>query len=126
MSAVGGVLRHASHTLGRAAQATTEAAGALGGAAVNGVIGGVVGTAAGMRRGADTGSRSSAAAALTLGAVGVTGLVEWPVVVAAGAGAFVLRTLAPGAKPKPQTSHDATVRRLPNRSASARGRSSRK
>jgi hypothetical protein len=68
----------------------------VGGAAVNGVVGAVTGAAAGLQRGAERGSRSMPAAALTLGALGVTGLVEWPVLLALGGGAILLRQLNNG------------------------------
>jgi len=74
--------------------AATAGAGALGGAAVNGVIGGVRGTAAGIRSGADRGSQSTPAAALTLAAIGAAGLVEWPVLLAVGGTALVVRQLS--------------------------------
>ena len=45
------------------------------------------------RRGIDSGSHSTPAAALTLGALGVAGLVEWPVLLAVGGGALLLRRL---------------------------------
>jgi hypothetical protein len=72
---------------------TTEAAGAVGGAAINGVVGAVTGAAEGVQRGIGKGSHSTPAAALTLGALGVTGLLEWPVVMVIGGGALVLRQL---------------------------------
>lgn len=93
MNAVGAAVRKVSQTVGGAATATTMAAGAVGGAAVNGVIGAVSGTVTGVQRGVSTGSHSTPAAALTLGAIGVSGLVEWPLVLAVGGGAFVLRQL---------------------------------
>jgi hypothetical protein len=93
MSAVDGAVRRLSRTVGRAATMTTEAAGAVGGAAVNGVVGGVSGAAAGVQRGLSNGSHSTPAAALTLGALGVVGLVEWPVLLAIGGAALALRQL---------------------------------
>jgi hypothetical protein len=93
MSAVDGAVRKLSRTVGRAETMTTEAAGAVGGAAVNGVVGGVTGAAAGVQRGLNSGSHSTPAAALTLGALGVAGLVEWPVLVTIGGAALVLRQL---------------------------------
>lgn len=89
----GGAARSLSQSVSRAAAATTTAAGAVGGAAVNGVVGGVTGAVNGIQRGLGNGGRPMAAAALTLGVVGVTGLVEWPVVVAVGAGALLLRQM---------------------------------
>jgi hypothetical protein len=74
---------------------TTEAAGAVGGAAVNGVVGGVQGAATGVQRGLKNGSHSTPAAALTLGVIGAAGLIEWPVLLAVGAGALVLRRVKP-------------------------------
>lgn len=47
----------------------------------------------GVQRGLRTGSHSTPAAALTLGALGVAGLVEWPVLVAVGGTALVLKQL---------------------------------
>ena len=80
MSVVGGAARSVGKTVNRAADATTAAAGAVGGAAVNGIVGGVTGAAEGIKRGVSSGSHSTPAAALAMGALGVAGLVEWPVV----------------------------------------------
>jgi len=91
MNAVAGTVRKVAGAATRAATMTTEAAGAIGGAALNGVIGGLKGAASGAQRGLSTGSHSTPAAALTLGALGVTGLVEWPVLVAVGGTALVLK-----------------------------------
>src|SRR6476659_9920005 len=77
----------------KAADATTAAAGAVGGAAINGIAGGIQGTASGVRRGLGDGSHSSAAAALTLAAIGAAGLVEWPVLLAVGGTALVVHRL---------------------------------
>ena len=93
MGVVDGAVRNVSRTVSRAASVTTAAAGAVGGAAVNGVVGAVTGAAAGVQRGIDSGSHSTPAAALTLGALGVTGLVEWPLLLAVGGGALLLRRL---------------------------------
>lgn len=73
---------------GRTLEAGVEAAGAVGGAAVNGVVGGVQGALSGARSGLRSGSQSIPAAALTVAgatAVGVAGLVEWPVLLPVGA-----------------------------------------
>lgn len=99
---LGDAARSLTQTASRAAKATTSAAGAVGGAAVNGVIGGVTGAAAGIQRGLGSGSHSTAAAALALGAIGVTGLVEWPVVLAVGAGALALRQMNRGSTTPPK------------------------
>ncbi|WP_144205962.1 hypothetical protein [Mycobacterium tilburgii] len=93
MGVVGGAVRSVGRTVNRAAEATTAAAGAVGGAAVNGIVGGVTGAAEGIKRGINSGSHSTPAAALAIGALGLTGLVEWPVLLAVGGGALVLRRL---------------------------------
>ncbi|KUI39705.1 hypothetical protein [Mycobacterium sp. GA-2829] len=98
MNIVGGAVRLVTET----ANATAAAAGAVGGAAVNGVVGGVQGAASGVRQGLSSGSHSTPAALLTLGAVGAAGLVEWPVLVAVGGTALLARELGrSGADPAP-------------------------
>src|SRR3954449_875253 len=77
----------------RSAEATTAAAGAVGGAAVNGVIGGMQGTVSGIKSGISSGSNSTPAAALTLAAIGATGLVEWPILLGIGGTALVVHQL---------------------------------
>jgi hypothetical protein len=47
-------------------------------------------TAAGIRNGVSTGSHSTPAALLTLGAIGATGLVEWPVLLTIGGTALLV------------------------------------
>jgi hypothetical protein len=89
MNIVGGAVRLVAET----ANATTAAAGAVGGAAVNGIVGGVQGAASGFRQGLSSGSHSTPAALLTLGAVGAAGLVEWPVLAAVGGTALLARQL---------------------------------
>ncbi|MBW0015509.1 hypothetical protein [Mycobacterium sp.] len=93
MGVVGGAVRNVGKTVGRAADATTAAAGAVGGAAVNGLVGGVTGAAEGIKRGVSSGSHSTPAAALALGALGVAGLIEWPVLLAVGGGALLLHRM---------------------------------
>ncbi|MEB3020505.1 hypothetical protein [[Mycobacterium] crassicus] len=93
MNAVAGTVRQLTRAANRAVTMTTEAAGAIGGAAVNGVIGGVKGAASGAQHGLSSGSHSTPAAALTLGALGVAGLVEWPILVAVGGTALVIKQL---------------------------------
>lgn len=100
MSVVGGAARTVGKTVNRAADATTAAAGAVGGAAVNGVVGGVTGAAEGIKRGISSGSHSTPAAALAIGALGFAGLVEWPLLLAVGGGALLLRKLSQ--KPEPR------------------------
>lgn len=76
-----------------AADAATATAGAVGGAVVTGAIGAIEGAAAGAKNGLKSGSRSTPLAALTLAAVGVTGLVDWPILLAVGGGAVVIHEL---------------------------------
>lgn len=116
MGFVGGAVRSVGKTVNRAADATTAAAGAVGGAAVNGIVGGVTGAAEGIKRGVSTGSHSTPAAALAIGALGVAGLVEWPVLLAVGGGALLLRRL----NRKPETSGSvakANLKPVPSGSA---------
>jgi hypothetical protein len=84
----------------RAATATTATAGAIGGAAVNGVVGGVKGAAEGIQHGISSGSKSTPAAALAIGALGVAGVVEWPILLAIGGGALLLRKMSQNNKPR--------------------------
>lgn len=76
------------------ADATTAVAGAVGGAAVNGVVGGVRGTASGVRNGFSSGRGSTPAAALTLTAIGVAGLVDWPLLLTVGGVALLVHELS--------------------------------
>ncbi|ULE33389.1 hypothetical protein [Mycobacterium sp. IDR2000157661] len=87
------IVSAATRAVTRTADMTTAAAGAIGGAAVSGVIGGLQGAASGIRAGLGDGSRSSAAAALTIGAIGAAGLVEWPLLVTVGGAALVVHKL---------------------------------
>lgn len=125
MDIVGGVAR----VIIRAADATTAAAGAVGGAAINGIIGGVQGTASGIRDGLGSGSRSTPAAILTLGTLGVAGLVEWPVLLAVGGTALVVhqlgrradgqRSVAPPVPLKAATKRSGPRRSTPRKSSSS-------
>lgn len=83
------------------ADATTAAAGAVGGAAVNGVIGGMQGAAAGVKSGLSSGSHSTPAAALTVAAIGATGLVDWPVLLGVGGAALVIRQISQRSSGRP-------------------------
>ena len=103
MSVVNRTVRYLGKTVNRAAEATTATAGAVGGAAVNGVVGGVTGAAEGIKRGIKSGSHSTPAAALALGALGVAGLVEWPVLVAVGGGFLLLRRMKRKPEEQPPT-----------------------
>ncbi|HTX97663.1 MAG TPA: hypothetical protein VME67_24240 [Mycobacterium sp.] len=126
MSVIGGAVRGVGQVVNRAATATTAAAGAVGGAAVNGVIGGVTGAAEGVKRGMTSGSHSTPAAALAFGALGVAGLVEWPVLLAVGGSALLLqrlnrknRSATQGkANLKPVPVEAPTEKRTPQKSAS--------
>ena len=89
MNIIGGAAR----VITRTADATTAAAGAVGGAAVGGVIGGVLGTVSGIRNGLSSGSHSTPAAALTLGVIGATGLVDWPLLLGIGGTALAVHHL---------------------------------
>ncbi|UQX11936.1 hypothetical protein [Candidatus Mycobacterium methanotrophicum] len=119
MSVVGGAVRSLTRTVGRAAEATTEAAGAVGGAAVNGAVGAATGAVAGVQRGIGRGSHSVPAAALTLGALGVAGLVEWPVLLAVGGGALLLRQLNNGHADGSHKASASPVKAVPNTSTSS-------
>jgi hypothetical protein len=119
MGVVDGAVRNVSRTVSRAASATTAAAGAVGGAAVNGVVGAVTGAASGVQKGIDSGSHSTPAAALTLGAIGVAGLVEWPILLAVGGGALLLRRLSNSRSDAPRVATVTPVKAAPAKSTSA-------
>jgi hypothetical protein len=108
-----GSSRRAIRVMTDSAHAATAAAGAMGGAAVSGVIGGVRGTAAGVKSGLRSGGHSTPAAALTLGAIGAAGLVEWPVLAVVGGTALLVRELtkpSPEDKPQPPAAVSAPPR----------------
>jgi hypothetical protein len=96
MNAVSGAVSTARRGLVKVADTATAAAGAVSGAAINGVVGGARGAVSGVRHGLSSGSQSSAAAALTIGAIGAAGLVEWPVLVAVGGAALIVHRLGQG------------------------------
>ncbi len=84
--------------------ATTSAARAVtGGAALGAGLGAVRGAADGLRDDAERGSRSAPAAALTVTALTVTGILDWPLVLAACGTAFLVNRLTqhPAAPPHP-------------------------
>lgn len=119
------IVNGAARIIARTADVTTAAAGAVGGAAVNGIAGGLQGTAAGIRDGLGKGSHSPAAAAMTLGALGAVGLVEWPLLLAVGGGALVVhqinqRSNGSGGAPRPP------LQSVDNTAAPARKASPRK
>ncbi len=122
------VLNTAADVVTRTADAAVAGAGALSGAVVNGVVGGVRGTASGVVDGFGKGSHSVPAAALTMAAVGATGLVEWPVVLLVGGTALAVRQLhghtADAQADQPARSTDSATRppasRRPRTTATAR------
>ena len=75
MDIVGGATRFITGT----ANATTAAAGAVGGAADQRSDRRCGRHGQGIRNGLSSGSNSTATAALTFGAIGAAGLIEWPV-----------------------------------------------
>jgi hypothetical protein len=119
MGVVDGAVRNVSRTVSRAASATTATAGAVGGAAVNGVVGALTGAAAGVQKGIDSGSHSTPAAALTLGAIGVAGLVEWPLLIAVGGGALLLRRLSNSRNDGARIASVTSVKAAPAKSTSS-------
>jgi hypothetical protein len=117
----------AARLVARTAEATTGAAGAVGGAVVGGAVGGVQGTVNGIRAGLSNGSHSTPAAALTLAAIGATGLVEWPLLLGIGGTALIVRQLNQGSGR--ETTSAPTLTAVDDRpstaaSASARARKS--
>lgn len=80
----------ATSAVGAVAGAATSTAGAVSGGAVGGGLGALGGVARGLTKGAARGRHSTAATVVTLTAVGVAGLVDWPVLLAAGGAAIVL------------------------------------
>lgn len=102
-----GILRSSIRVTEDLAAAATSAAGAIAGAAAGGAVGAVGGTVRGVSEGLGLGSRSLPAAVLTIGAVGATGLVDWPVLMAVGGSALLLRHLrnaSPGSSEAPMMS----------------------
>ena len=105
MNVVSGTARVATG----AGEAATATFGAVGGAAVGVLVGGMKGAAVGAAEGARRGSHSTPAAVLTMGAVAVTGVVQWPIVAAVGGAALVLDQLKLGTKPdKPKSDQQST------------------
>jgi hypothetical protein len=92
-----GIIDIAARATSNLASATTSAAGALGGAAVEGTLGavrgGVRGAARGVANGVHDGSRSTAATVFAVGAIGVTGVVDWPILLTAAGTALILDSL---------------------------------
>ncbi|MDF3311593.1 hypothetical protein P3H15_42195 [Rhodococcus sp. T2V] len=102
------ILKSTARVVTGAGEAATAAVGAVGGAAVGSFGGSIRGAVEGAYDGAQYGRRSTPVALATLGAVGAAGLVEWPIVLAAGGTALVLRQFRPEppdrtVKSKPET-----------------------
>ena len=116
MNIIGGAAR----VITRTADATTAAAGAVGGAAVGGVIGGVWGTVYGIRNGLSSGSHSTPAAALTLGVIGATGLVDWPLMLGIGGTALAVHQLSRRSNGQPSDAQPAVMPVTRLKSAGAR------
>ncbi len=121
MSVIGGAVRGVGQAVSRVATTTAAAAGAVGGAAVNGVIGGVTGAAEGVKKGMSSGSHSAPAAAVAFGALGVAGLVEWPVLLAVGGSALLLQRLSRKEEPA-NSAAKASLKAVPVEPAPAEGR----
>jgi hypothetical protein len=129
-------VKSAFRGVARVADTTTAAAGAVGGAAINGVVGGIQGAANGARSGLSSGRHSSAAAAVTLGAIGAVGLVEWPLLVAVGGTALVLHQInqrssgadaaRPATAPQKSTPQKSTAQKSTPRKSSPRKSTARK
>jgi len=98
-----------THTTSRLADATTSAAGAASDAALGTTLGALRGAADGVREGAEKGSRSPTAAALTSVALAATGILDWPLLLAAGGTALLLTQLSP--HPDTQTLDSAATPR---------------
>jgi hypothetical protein len=117
------IVRDARRVVVRTADAATAVVGAVGGAAVTGVIGAVEGTAAGVRNGLRNGSHSTTTAALTLAAIGVAGVVDWPILVAVGGGALAIHQLSrrmPESHQSVQTATKSATARSPRAKRPAR------
>jgi len=108
------VIAATTSAAGAVTAATTSVAGATGGAALGAGLGAVRGAADGLRDGAERGSRSAPAAALTVTALTVTGILDWPLVLAAGGTAILVNRLTqtPGEQPRQP---GPPVRGLPRR-----------
>lgn len=109
------------------AAAVTGAAGAVTGAVTGAAIGGLSGIIRGGTQGLGIGARSTPAAVLALTAVGAAGLVDWPILVAVGGAAIIMRqvrTNSPASSnDRPAANRSATPRVTPAKkvtSASAR------
>jgi hypothetical protein len=119
------IINGAVRAITKTADATTAAAGAIGGAAVSGVVGAVQGAANGIKNGMNSGSHSTPAAAVTLAAIGATGVVDWPILLGIGGAALLVHQLnsrnaersAPVVAAVPDTPPRAPAKRAPARKA---------
>jgi len=94
------------------AGATTTAAGAASGGALGATLGALRGAADGVRGGAEKGSRSPTAAALTAVALGVTGILDWPLLLTVGSTALVVNRLT--SRPDIQTRNSTATTPAPS------------
>lgn len=78
-------------TTGDVASATTSTIGALTAAAAGTAIGAAQGAVKGFGRGLGTGATSTPIAVLGLAGIGAAGLIDWPILLAGGAAALLLR-----------------------------------
>lgn len=108
------ILNGTAWVLTGAGEAAAATVGAVGGAAVGSVGGSIRGAVEGAVHGAQYGRRSTPAALATMGALGAAGVVEWPIVLAAGGTALVLRQLKPAHSDRSPTSKRTPVS-SPNR-----------
>ena len=100
-----------SSAFGTLAGVATTLAGAAGGAAVGGSIGALRGAAQGAADGARRGSRSTPAVVLTIATLGVTGLLDWPLLLAAGGATYLLQRTSQGSDGLPTPAADPGARR---------------
>ncbi|WP_213016518.1 MULTISPECIES: hypothetical protein [unclassified Rhodococcus (in: high G+C Gram-positive bacteria)] len=76
-------------------ETATATLGAISGAVIGSVVGTIKGAAEGATTGARRGSHSTPAAALTLVAIALTGIAQWPIVAVAGAPTPTQRSAGP-------------------------------
>jgi len=99
-------------TIAGATTTTTAAAGAASGGALGATLGALRGAADGVRGGAEKGSRSPTAAALTAVALGVTGILDWPLLLTVGGTALVVNRLT--SRPDIQTRNSTATTPAPS------------
>ena len=97
----GALVSTTTSAVGALAGVATTLAGAAGGAAVGGSVGALRGAAQGVAEGARRGSRSTPAVVLTVATLGVTGLLDWPLLLAAGGAAYLLQRTSQGSDGPP-------------------------